>query len=204
MLVIGLCGGSGSGKGEVCRLFSEIGIPFIDTDALYHDMTAGKNALTDALALRFGNEVLDEKGALIRVRLAEKVFAPNAVAELADLNRISHFYILSEVRAWLAECRKQGASLAVVDAPLLFESGFDKECDDIICVTAPKEIRLARIMARDNISQEYAQKRIDNQHSDAYLIERCGYHIINAGDIPDLRARVREVVQIILSKRGNE
>ena len=204
MLVIGLCGGSGSGKGEVCRLFSEIGIPFIDTDALYHDMTARKNALMDALSSRFGNDILDENGALVRVRLAEKVFAPYAEEELADLNRISHFYILAEVRAWLAECRKQGASLAVVDAPLLFESGFDKECDDIICVTAPQDIRLARIMARDNISREYAQKRIANQHSDAYLLERCGYHIVNAGDISALRARVQEVVQILLRKRGNE
>ncbi|MBP3591599.1 MAG: dephospho-CoA kinase [Clostridia bacterium] len=200
MQVIGVCGGSGSGKGELCRLFAEIGIPSIDTDALYHDMTAGRNSLTEALAARFGEDILDENGALCRSRLAAKVFAPDASAELADLNRIAHFHILAGVRVWLAECKEKGLPAALVDAPLLFESGFDRECDVIIGVTAPKDLRILRIMQRDKISAEDAERRIAAQQSDAYLIERCGYHIINAGDIDSLRMRVREIAKEILDK----
>lgn len=197
MQVIGLCGGSGSGKGEVCRLFAESGIPSIDTDALYHHMTAEKNSLTEALAERFGNDVLSENGALCRARLSAKVFAPGAEKELADLNRIAHFHILAGVRLWLAEQKAAGMRAAIVDAPLLFESGFDKECDALICVTAPKEIRIDRIMQRDKIPRDAAERRIATQHSDAYLIERCGYHINNAGDISALQASVQEVLQKI-------
>ena len=198
MLVIGLCGGSGSGKWEVSRLFSELGIPSIDTDALYHHMTAGKNALTEALASRFGDDVLDAGGALCRSRLAQKVFAPGAEGELADLNRIAHFHILAGVREWLSEQKKEGICAAIVDAPVLFESGFDKECDAILCVTAPEQLRIERIMQRDGISQEAAERRIRAQHSDAYLIERCGYHIINESDIESLRAQVARIAKEIL------
>ncbi len=198
--VIGVCGGSGSGKGELCRLFAELGIPSIDTDALYHNMTAERNPLTEALAARFGEDILDENGALCRSRLSAKVFAPGASAELADLNRIAHFHILAGVRVWLEECRKKGVPAALVDAPLLFESGFDRECDAIIGVTAPRELRIGRIMARDKISLADAERRIAAQHSDAYLIERCGYHIINAGDIDSLRARVHAIAQKILNE----
>ena len=198
MKVIGLCGGSGSGKGEVCRLFQDLSIPSIDTDALYHNMTAGKNALTNALAARFGDDILDANGALCRARLADKVFAPGAEGELADLNRISHFHILSGVRVWLAEQRKKGVCAAIVDAPLLFESGFDKECDALLCVTAPKELRIERIMQRDGISRASAERRIAAQHADAYLIKKCGYHINNAGDISDLRAQTEKVANEII------
>ena len=200
MQVIGVCGGSGSGKGELCRLFAEIGIPSIDTDALYHDMTAGRNSLTEALAARFGEDILDANGALCRARLSAKVFAHGASAELADLNRITHFHILAGVRVWLAQCREKGVPAALVDAPVLFESGFDRECDAIICVTAPRDLRIARIVERDKISVADAERRIAAQKSDAYLIDRCGSHIINAGNLDSLRARVREVAQKILDK----
>ena len=200
MFVLGVCGGSGSGKGMACSLFAELGFPSIDTDALYHEMTSGKNALTDALAARFGSDVLDEKGALIRPRLAEIVFASGAKDALADLNRIAHHHILSEVRVWLAKKKEEGVPAALVDAPLLFESGFDKECDGVLCVYAPKEVRIARIMERDSISREQAERRIDAQASDAYLLSRSGYHICNEGSVEALRARVAEIAQKIKSE----
>ncbi len=199
MKVIGVCGGSGSGKGAVCGLFSALGIPSIDTDALYHEMTAKRCALTEALAARFGEQILETDGSLCRARLAKRVFSEGAKEDLADLNRISHAYILAGVRSWLSECREKGIPAALVDAPLLFESGFDRECHSIICVTAPVELRISRIMQRDGISRLDAERRIASQHSDAYLIERSGYHIVNAGDFCVLQARVEEIAQKILS-----
>ena len=202
MLVIGLCGGSGSGKGEVCRAFLEHSIPSIDTDAVYHRLTAEKNSLTDALAERFGADILDERGALLRPVLAKKVFAADGAEALADLNRITHFHILNVARVWLEEQRKNGVFAAIVDAPLLFESGFDKECDITVCVTAPRQKRIERIVLRDGISCEAAQRRIASQKSDAYLIERCGYHIDNCGDVGALRARVKRIVDELREKEN--
>ncbi|MBP3605436.1 MAG: dephospho-CoA kinase [Clostridia bacterium] len=198
MRVIGLCGGSGSGKGTAASLFMEHGIPSIDTDALYHEMTAGKNALTDALADRFGDEILKENGALDRARLSEIVFRKGAETALADLNRISHYHILNAVRVWLSEKEKEGCAAALVDAPLLFESGFDKECDGVICVIAPKEARIERILKRDGITREKAERRIAAQASDAYLLARSGYHIYNDGDLAALSAQVATVAKKIL------
>lgn len=195
MFVLGVCGGSGSGKGAVCALFAELGIPSIDTDALYHEMAAGKNALTDALSARFGKKILDENGALVRPRLAEIVFRPGAEEALADLNRISHKHILAEVRIWLKKMEAEGHSAALVDAPLLFESGFDKECDAVLCVYAPMATRIERIMERDSISREQAVRRIESQASDEYLLARSGYHICNSGDMCALRACVSEIAK---------
>lgn len=197
MQVIGVCGGSGSGKSEVCRLFSELGIPSIDTDALYHGMISGPGELNRALAERFGAGILDENGALVRGRLAEIVFAKGAEAELADLNRISHYFILNGVRERLSKLSADGYFAALVDAPLLFESGFDRECDALLCVTAPKEMRIQRIVDRDKISRERAEARIASQKSDEYLLRRCGYHIENAGDTLALQARVEEIARAI-------
>ncbi len=193
MRIIGVCGGSGSGKSEVCRLFAEFGIPSIDTDALYHSMISGPCELNRELAERFGAEILDENGALVRGRLAKIVFAEGAEGELHDLNRISHFHILNGVREKLAVLRAQGYAAALVDAPLLFESGFDRECDAVLCVTAPKELRVARIVKRDGVSPEFANTRIAAQKPDSYLLERSKYHIENAGDTVALRARVEKI-----------
>lgn len=199
MQVIGVCGGSGSGKGEVCRLFGALSIPSVDTDALYHSMIAGPSELTAALSLRFGQGILTEKGGIDRARLASLVFAQGAEGELSDLNRISHLHILNEVRKWLEKMRSQGCRAALVDAPLLFESGFDRECDAVLCVTAPEALRIARIMQRDGITEQQARVRISKQKSDAFLLQRSRYHIENAGDTVALQERVKEVAQKILN-----
>ncbi len=195
MHVIGVCGGSGSGKSEVCRLFSEFNIPSIDTDALYHGMILGPCELTRALCERFGNAILDKNGAVIRKKLASIVFKPGEEQALADLNSIAHFYILNAVRERLSLLKAAGYAAALVDAPLLFESGFDRECDAVLCVTAPSEVRIARILERDGITEESARARIALQKPDAYLLQKSRYHIENAGDTKALRAQVEELAR---------
>ena len=137
MKVIGLCGGSGSGKGAVSRIFAEIGIPSIDTDAVYRRMTLSDSPCMRALAAEFGKEIINSLGGLDRARLASIVF--NDPSRLKTLNKIAHSFILDETRRRLAEYSDEGFPAAVVDAPVLFESGFDKECDEIICVLADSE-----------------------------------------------------------------
>ena len=188
MKVIGLCGGSGSGKGAVSSIFAEIGIPSIDTDAVYREMTLSDSPCMRALAAEFCDEVVNSLGGLDRTRLASIVF--NDPSRLEKLNKIAHSFILDETRRRLDNYRGEGFPAAIVDAPVLFESGFDNECDEVICVIADKEIRTGRIMSRDRITRDAAEKRIASQMPDEILISKCDHVIYNNSDIESLREQI--------------
>ena len=188
MKVIGLCGGSGSGKGAVSKIFAEIGIPSIDTDAVYREMTLSDSPCMRALRGEFGDEVVNSLGGLDRTRLASIVF--NDPSRLDKLNKIAHSFILDETRRRLADYKEKGFPAAIVDAPVLFESGFEKECDEVVCVIADKETRIARIMSRDGITRDAADKRIASQMSDEILISKCDHVIYNNSDIVILREQI--------------
>ena len=188
MKVIGLCGGSGSGKGMVSGIFLEIGIPSIDTDAVYREMTLSDSSCMRALRQEFGDEVVNSLGGLDRTRLGSIVF--NDPSRLKILNKIAHSFILDETRRRIAIYRDEGFPAAIVDAPVLFESGFDLECDEVICVIADKESRIKRIMSRDRITREAAEKRIASQMPDEILISKCDHVIYNNSDIESLREEI--------------
>ena len=201
MLTIGLTGPTGAGKGAVASLLAEYGIPSIDTDAVYRELLIPPSACLDDLAKRFGPEILTADGHLDRAALSARVFAPGREDELVALNAIAHPHILAEVRRRLEAYGKKwnqtGAPLAVlVDAPQLFESGFHTECDIICSVLAPKKVRLARIMARDGISEERARARMNAQLSDSFY-RKAGYVVINDGDRTLLRERVAEFYRYV-------
>ncbi len=194
MKILGLTGGSGAGKGCVAELFAAHGIPTLDTDQVSRAVCAPSMPCTKALAEAFGADILDEGGALRRAELARRVFLeedPYLQKEKKDtLNRITHYYILEAVRTWLGERAEEGCKAACVDAPQLFESGFDGECDRILAVTAHRELRIRRIMERDGITRELAEGRIDAQHDDDFFRERCHVVLYNNGTKEDLQKAV--------------
>ena len=203
MKIIGLCGGSGSGKGTVCELFSLYAIPSVDTDKVYRDLTAFRSPCLDALVSEFGENILTPLGSLDRSKLRLAVFGgQDADKRRRRLNEITHKHILDKTREILAEYDKEGRAFAIVDAPLLFESGFDKECDFIIAVTAHPEQRVLRIVKRDGLSPEAARARIASQISDEELSRRSDYVITNNGDIEELKEKVLSVVTDLNKKRG--
>ena len=198
MKVIGLCGGSGSGKGVVCQLFQELGIPFIDTDAVYRELTSSYGPTLKALSEEFGREIITEDNTLNRKALADIVFSgEGSEKRLKRLNEIAHKFILDETRRRLSEFAESGAVASIVDAPVLFESGFDKECNAVVCVIANRDIRLQRVTLRDGISTEEAERRIASQMSDETLIERCDFVIENNSDIHSLRKQVKSVIEAL-------
>ncbi len=197
MKIIGLCGGSGSGKGAVSEIFLKCGIPAIDTDAIYHELTSYNSVCLQELVSAFGEEILDGDS-LDRKRLSSIVFGNNSSGLLEMLNRISHHHILSETKRRLSQLESAGYSAVLVDAPLLFESGFDRECDIIVSVLAEEELRIQRIIARDNITIENARRRIASQHSDSWLAEHSDFIIQNNGDMEELEKSVASIVNEIL------
>ena len=197
MKIIGLCGGSGSGKGMVSSLFVKVGIPVIDADAVYHELTTRRSDCLEALCKEFGDGILSG-GALNRKALADIVFSSSdAPKKRKRLNEISHSFILSEIERRLRSLEKEGIKLAVVDAPLLFESGFDKKCDITVAVISDEDTRISRIMFRDNLTEEEAARRIKAQISNSELIERSDFQIYNNGTVEDLTESMHELIEKI-------
>ena len=199
MLTIGLCGGSGTGKNTAAEAFAARGIPIIDADAVYHEMVDSPSPLTSALADRFGDGILTPGGALNRAALRAVVFADGeegAVAR-ADLNRLTHGEVLRVCRDRLAAFAAVGVPLVIVNAPLLLESGFDRECDLVVAVLADRELRIRRLCTRDGLTEAEAEARIDAQLSDAVLTARADAVLRNDRTEEDLFRDVAALLEHI-------
>lgn len=183
MKIIGLTGPSGAGKTTVCSRFEELGIPCIDTDAIYHKLVGSPSPCLMELVERFGETIINEDGSLDRAALASIVFTGDRAKEnLASLNATTHRYVWEEVNKILTKYMDEGKKAAVIDAPALFSSKiFIGACDFILSVLADKETRIERILKRDGISREAALARIDAQPNDEFFIENSDYYIYNNG-----------------------
>ena len=144
------------------------------------------------------HDVLTTDGKLDRKKLGALVFSDPE--KLAQLNAITHPYIKQAARDAFARMEAEGVPLAVYDAPVLFEAEANAWCDVTAAVLADRETRIQRIMARDNISHDYAALRIDAQHDNEWYRSRCDFCLMNNGDLEALRQQVNTVIDTILSK----
>ena len=170
-MIIGITGGTGCGKTTLLNVIRDRGGLILDCDAIYHRLLQTDTALLSAIGSRFPGTV--KEGQLDRRELGSIVFADEAA--LLDLNRITHGAVKQEVLRQL----EQKPMLAAIDAIGLFEGGLAPLCDVTVAVTAPLEARVARLMLRDSITEEYARSRIGAQHSDDWFQEKCGYVLVN-------------------------
>lgn len=182
MKIIGLTGGSGAGKSTAAQALKARGAGWVDADAVYHRLCRENREMLAALQNAFG-DVLDADGALDRGRLAPIVFS--SPDQLERLNQITVPHIRDASRRAFSECAAKGCPFTLYDAPTLFQSGADSLCDGgVIGVIAPRETRIARIMARDGISRARAAARIDAQPDDSFYRQRCRW-IIENNTTPD-------------------
>ena len=185
MCIIGLTGGSGTGKTTALDVLRGMGALCIDADEVYHELTRTSAGLKAELTARFG-EVYDGD-TLDRKALGNVVFADSAA--LADLNAITHKYVSAETHRLLRDFAMAGGSVAAVDAVGIFEGGVDEICTAVVGILAPAEVRAERIMAREGISREYAEKRIKAQRPDEYYIEKCTVCLVNDGTREEFAAK---------------
>ena len=178
MNVIGLTGGSGSGKTTVLNLLRDRGAAAIDCDRLYDSLLQTSEALRADLVKTFGQVFLPD-GSLDRKSLSETVFSDPK--QLLKLNAIVYYHVGIAVREELAAAKKSGKKLAVIDAVNLIESGLGELCDTTVAVLAPLDTRIARIMARDGIDRAQAEKRIAAQQTDETFTARAKQTLINDG-----------------------
>ena len=173
-IIIGLTGPTGAGKSSVAAICKELGIKHIDCDIIARKATEkGKEGLA-AVVKAFGEDILNADGTLNRKALAQKAFKDKESTELLNntLLPIIHKMVLKEI-----DCER-----VLLDAPTLFESGVNEICDKTIAVLADKEIRLNRILARDNITTEQALLRINAGKPDDFYKEKCDFVIYNNSD----------------------
>ena len=180
-MILGITGGTGCGKSTLLAEIEKLGGLVLDCDKIYHELLATDPALTAAIEARFPGVVTD--GALDRKKLGAIVFSNENA--LTDLNKITHAAIKAEVLRRL----ETAPALAAIDAIGLFESGLSELCDVTVAVTAPEDVRIRRLMARDGITEEYARSRIRAQRDPRWFRENCGYVLENDRDLPAFRTK---------------
>lgn len=171
MEIIGITGQTGAGKSTICRALVSRGAYHIDADAVAKSLYYKGAPILSKLQDVFGSQILTADGALDRPALAAAAFRDRD--STARLNAIVHPAVTKKIRAILDEQRKAGVQCVLIDAIALFESGEAALCDRTIGVIAPEAVRLARITARDGLSEADALLRIRAQHDESFYVSRC-------------------------------
>ena len=188
--LIGLTGGPGCGKSAVLKIFaSSASWRVFDADEICHDLYAEKNsAFAERIAARWGKDFLRGDGTPDRAKIAEKVFADKE--ELAWLNSLTHPAIMRRIEYGIADC--DCTQRVMIDAPLLFEAGWDKFVHLTVAVWSPPEIQMARLLAR-GWTQEHADARIASQLPAQTKLERADYGIVNNASLDALKEQCIEL-----------
>lgn len=180
MLVIGLTGGIATGKSTVARRLGELGVPVIDADQLAREVVEPGEPALDEIRERFGPGVIDEHGRLDRAALGSIVFADEGARKA--LEAIVHPRIRRRMREIVNQLKQDGAPLVVCDIPLLFETGVGLDwVDRTVVVYAPRHVQRERLMARNGLTPEEAERRIASQLPIEEKARRADVVIDNTG-----------------------
>ncbi|MBS4031550.1 MAG: dephospho-CoA kinase [Clostridiales bacterium] len=201
-MIIGLTGGIATGKSTVAKFFEELGAVRIDTDILAREVVKPGQPAWQAIVREFGQEILDSERRIDRKALAALVF--NDSIKLQLLNKITHPAVRTLLRRQVADALRQGAKVILIEVPLLFEAGFEKEVDKTIVVFVNEEIQLARLMQRDGFSGDEATKRIGTQMPLREKVQRADLIINNSGTPEETRKQVVELWQTLKQECQHE
>lgn len=191
MKIIGLTGLTGAGKSTVARKLMAYGCYHIDADKVAREVINNNENVKNKLKERFGDDVINEDGTTNRPLLASRAFADTESTNA--LNEITHPAVTEEIKSIIKDMEEIGYRGVILDAIALFESGEDALCDFTVTVIAPKEIRLQRIMARDNITEEKALERINAQKDESFFTSKADFVLWNYPPY-DINVEIRPIV----------
>jgi len=189
MIVLGLTGSIGMGKSTTARMFVEAGVPVHDSDETVHRLYSGVAA--PLIEARFPGVVVD--GTVDRNRLAAKVLGD--AEAIRNLERIVHPLVRADADAFLERNREAGAKIAVLDIPLLFETGGEGRVDKIVVVTAPADVQRERVLARPGMTTEKLEAILARQVPDAEKRARADFVIDTGNGLEAARASVLKFVE---------
>jgi len=175
MKIVGITGGIGSGKSVVCKVFEQLGIPVYEADSaaklLYDKYPELKQSIKELVS----EDAIDKNGNINKKKLAEIVF--NNDEKLAVLNKLVHPLVKLDFKNWVES--HKGFPYLIKEAAILFESGANKDCDIVITVVSPIELRVERIRQRDKKTKAEIEAIISRQLSEEELIKRSDFVIYN-------------------------
>ena len=195
LFVLGLTGPTGAGKSAVAGMLAAAGLPVLDADKIAREVVEPGSPCLAALARAFSPDILRPVGTLDRKRLAALAFQDDASAK--KLSAVTHPAIIARSLARLQEWEAAGCRAAVVDAPLLYESGMDAICGLVAAVIAPEDLRLKRILARDGITEQEARRRMAVQPDEAFYRAKGARLLVNDGDLAALRRQADALLACI-------
>ena len=188
MLLLGLTGSIGMGKSTTAKLFAEAGVPVYDADATVHMLYEGE--AVPAIEAAFPGTTAD--GKVDRNKLSARVvYDPAAIRQL---ERIVHPMLGASRQKFLDDAERSGAPVAVVDVPLLFETGGEKRVDAVVVVTTAPEIQRQRILARDNMTSEKLDAILARQLPDAEKRRRADFVVDTSHGLDPVRTRIRDIL----------
>lgn len=197
-LRVALTGGIATGKSYVLRQMRGAGLPVVDADVLAREVVAPGTPGLAAVRSRFGERVLLPDGSLDRARLAEVVFTDAAAR--ADLEAIVHPAVRDAIEQFFAGL-PEGTSLGIADIPLLYETGREHEFDAVVVAACPREMQIARVMARDIASREQAERRLAAQLPIEEKARRADYVIDTSGEYAETNIAIERVIEALRSRR---
>ena len=183
--ILGITGNIATGKSTVVRMLAAKGAHHIDSDVVYHDLISPGEPLLQKLVDHFGREIIQTDGALNRNALGAIVFSD--AEKLRQLDALTHPTVLAE------SDRRAFAivdGVVILDAVKLIESGHAEVCDSVWLITAPEDAQLQRLMARNNLNEIEARKRIEAQPPLAPKRARADLEIVNDGSLENLQHKV--------------
>jgi dephospho-CoA kinase len=189
--VIGLTGGIGSGKSTVSRFLADLGAVIIDADKIGHEAYLPDTGTWQKLVKTFGSGILADDNTVDRKKLGAIVFGD--AAELKRLNAIIHPQITEIIKKQIADYRRQGAGLVVVDAPVLFEANAKNLVGEVWVVVSKEANVIKRAIARTGLPEEQIRSRIRSQLSNEERIKRAQVVIHNDGTAEDLQKKVHQL-----------
>lgn len=172
-MIVGLTGGIGSGKTTVAKIFEHLGVPVFEADAASKNLIDTDRELQGELEKLLGQEVVSD-GKINRPYMASKIFSDKQL--LRQTNKIIHPAVGREFKRWE---KTVNAPYVIREAAILFESGSYQDCDKIVVVSAPREMRIERVMRRGNVSREQVLERMENQWPESKKLERADYVVQN-------------------------
>lgn len=191
MKIIGLTGLTGAGKSTVAQKLMAYGCYHIDADRVARDVINNNENVKNKLKERFGDDVVNTDGTTNRPVLASRAFADEQSTN--DLNAITHPAVTEEIKSIIKDMEEVGYRGIIIDAIALFESGEDALCDFTVAVVVPEDIRLERIMKRDNITKEKALERINAQKDESFFTSKADFVLWNYPPY-DLNVEIRPIV----------
>lgn len=188
MIVLGLTGSIGMGKSTTAKLFAEAGVPVYDADATVHQIYQGEAA--PVIEAAFPGTTVD--GKVDRIKLSARVV--HDPAAMKQLEALVHPMLRAHHQKFLADAERSGAPVAVVDIPLLFETGGEKRVDAVVVVTTSPEVQRERILARDNMTAEKLDYILARQLPDAEKRKRADFVVDTSHGLDPVRSRIRDIL----------